>query len=214
MKEKVTAALLRMGIAVPIIYFGIPIVAAPYYPGYSFVKHTASELGSNRAVHPDPVNAAIIILGIVTLLAAFGFLLALYRLGTNPLLAWLTMIVVVSHGLGSLLSGIFPIPDPRHGGGALSAGMFLVPFIFAFVLWKRSNTRLLKGYLIANIILFVAMVPIMSGIIEMDRSMIAGLLQRILAFTAFTPIGVGAYVLMKCLKNFQKLNHVMSDKFI
>ncbi|USG68147.1 hypothetical protein NDK47_13045 [Brevibacillus ruminantium] len=72
-------------------------------------------------------------MGIVTLIAAFGFLLALYRLGTNPLLAWLTMIVVLSNGLGTLLSGIFPIPDPRHGGGALSAGMFLVPFIFAFV---------------------------------------------------------------------------------
>lgn len=206
MKEKITVAMLRMGIVVPIVYFGIPIVAAPYYPGYSFVKHTASELGSNRAIHPDPVNAAIIVLGIVTLIAALGFVLALYRLGANPLLAWLTAIVVASNGLGTLLSGIFPIPDSRHGGGALSAGMFLVPFVFAIVLWKRSDTRLLKGYLIANMILFVAMVPIMGGIIEMDRSMIAGLLQRLLAFTAFTPIGVGAYVLMNCMKKLPTTN--------
>ncbi|UVI33459.1 DUF998 domain-containing protein [Paenibacillus spongiae] len=194
-----TEALLRVGMAIPFLYFGIPAIAAPFYPGYSFIRNTASHLGSNHAVYPLPVNAAIILLGIATLIAAFGFLRAFLRLGTHPFLAWLTSIAVFSNGLGTLLSGIFPSPDPRHGGGIWGIGTFLLPLIFAIVLWKQSDSRIWKGYLAANLLLFAIMIPIMSGMVEIDKSMIRGLLQRILAFTAFTPIGVGAYMLQKRL---------------
>ena len=196
-----TEAYLRIGMAIPFLYFGIPVIAAPFYPGYSFIRNTASDLGSNHAVYPLPVNAAIILLGIATLLAAFGFLRAFLRLGTHPLLAWIASIAVCSNGLGTLLSGIFPSPDPRHGGGIWGIGTFLLPFIMAIVLWKRSDSRLLKGYLVANMMLFAAMIPIMSGMVEIDKSMIRGLLQRILALTAYTPIGVAAYMLHKRLRS-------------
>ncbi|MGG1658595.1 DUF998 domain-containing protein [Brevibacillus sp. NRS-1366] len=192
-----TEAYLRVGMAIPFLYFGIPVIAAPFYPGYSFIRNTASDLGSNHAIYPLPVNAAIILLGIATLIAAFGFLRVFLRLGTRPFLAWIASIAVCSNGIGTLLSGIFPSPDPRHGGGILGIGSFLLPFIFVIALWKQSDSRLLKGYLIANILLFVAMIPIMSGMVEIDKSMIRGLLQRILAFTAYSPIGVGAYMLQK-----------------
>ncbi|KEQ22525.1 hypothetical protein ET33_22825 [Paenibacillus tyrfis] len=80
-------------------------------------------------------------------------------------------------------------------------GTFLLPLIFAIALWKQSDSRLLKGYLVANILLFAAMIPIISGMVEIDKSMIRGLLQRILAFTAYTPIGVGAYMLRKRIRS-------------
>ncbi|MFD2170516.1 DUF998 domain-containing protein [Tumebacillus lipolyticus] len=196
-----TEAMLRFGLMIPILYFGIPVIAAPFYPGYSFIRNTASDLGSNHAVYPMPVNVAIILLGVVTLIAALGFLRAFLRLGTRPYLAWIVSLAVCSAGLGTLLSGIFPSPDPRHGGGILGVGTFLLPIIFAIALWKQSDSRLLKGYFVGNILLFVAMIPVMSGMVEIDKSMIRGLLQRILAFTAYTPIGVGAYMLQKRLRS-------------
>ena len=51
MAEKATLWLLRFGIAVPLIYYGIQALAAPFYPDYSVLGNTASELGSDRSKH-------------------------------------------------------------------------------------------------------------------------------------------------------------------
>src|SRR4051812_45269148 len=37
---------LAFGIAIPFLYFGVQIVAARFYPGYSFLNRDASTLGS------------------------------------------------------------------------------------------------------------------------------------------------------------------------
>ena len=189
--------LLKLGVAVPFIYFGIPLVAAPLYPGYSFIRNTASDLGSDQALHPTPVNVAIITLGIVMLLAAYGLLRGMRKAGINTLLSVVTAVSVASAGLGTLLSGIFPSPDPRHGGGALGAGLFLLPFIVGLSLWRTLPSRTFRVGFLGLALLFVAMVPIMSGATSIDTVASAGLLQRILALTAFGPIGLGAYALLR-----------------
>jgi hypothetical membrane protein len=195
-KDKFTLALLGFGIAVPVLYYGIQLIAAPFFPGFSFLGTTASELGSDRSTRPMVFNAGVILTGIAALLASVGFLRAFRPLGTNPILAWLVAVAVGVTGLTSLWAGIFPLPDPRHGGHpSLLIGMLLVPFVLAAALWRLGVSRALKVYCAATIALLLVMVPVMSGMTSLDTRAYSGLFQRIFALTVFLPIGVGAYVL-------------------
>jgi hypothetical membrane protein len=188
-----------MGVAVPILYFGVQIVAALFYPGYNFLNQAASELGSNRAIYPALFNVGAIITGIAALIATVGFFRALKILGTNQILAGLTSIAVAAGALGSLWAGFFPLPDPRHASNPFAFGLLLLPPLLLAALWKRSDTRIMKIYLIVTIILCIALLVVMSGIVRLDIADYQGLLQRIIAVAFFPPIGIGSYFLAKCL---------------
>jgi hypothetical membrane protein len=43
---------LYAAIAMPVFYFGTQLVAAPFYPQYSFTQDTASMLGTTDSHHP------------------------------------------------------------------------------------------------------------------------------------------------------------------
>lgn len=195
MKDKLTATALAMGVAVPLLYFGVQIAAAPFYPGYSFSSQVASELGSDRSTLPAVFNAGAIMTGIAALLASPGFLRALRRLGTAPPLAWLTSLGLMSTGLAGIWAGSFPLPDPRHNPGLLGIGVFLLPLLLAAALWKRGGP--MKAYLLVNAILFLVLIPIMSGMTGLDTRGYQGLLQRIGASVLYLPIGVVAWFLFR-----------------
>ena len=207
MKEKVLAFALRIGIAVPFLYFGVQIVAAPFFPGYSFLSMDASTLGSDLAIYPPIFNIGAIITGIATIIASIGFLFALQHLGTNPFLTWLTSIAITLNGLGSLWAGFFPMPDPRHGSNPFTVGIFLFPILLTITLWKHSKAGAIKIYLIVTNLLFIGLIPIMSGISGINTQGYQGLLQRIAVLVFFAPISVGSYFLIKHSKHlsFQKL---------
>ncbi len=182
---------------VPILYFGTQLLAAPFFPGYSFLSMVASLLGSDLAVYPAIFNVGAMITGIATIIASFGFLLAFQHLGTNPFLAWFTSLAVLLNGLGSLWAGFFPMPDPRHGSNPFTAGIFLFPILLTFALWNRSDARPIKTYLVITNLAFIALLPIMSGVAGIHTQGYQGLLQRIAALIFFVPIGVGSYFLSK-----------------
>ena len=210
-KEKFTMLALRMGMAVPFLYFGIQIAAAPFYPEYSFLRQDASTLGSDGSHFPLIFNVGSILTGIVTVIAASGFVRAFLSLQVNPVWAWLTSIAVFLNGLGSLWAGFIPLPDPRHGANPFALGVFLFPALLAATLWKRSDAQPLKTYLIVTNILFLILIPIMSGLVQRFSMMAGldlsgyqnflnnyqGLLQRIAALLFFPPIAVGALFLAK-----------------
>src|SRR3954469_24501898 len=81
-----TLILLRLGVLVPFVYYGTQAAAAPFFPGFSFVGTTASEMGSTLSRHPAIFNVGIMALGVTMLLASVGFLLALRHTGVNPTL--------------------------------------------------------------------------------------------------------------------------------
>ena len=209
-RERFTVFALQMGIAVPFLYFATQIIAAPFFPNYSFLTMAASLLGSDLAIYPAIFNVGAIITGVATLLASFGFLLALQRLEVNHILAWLTSIAIFLNGIGSLWAGLIPLPDPRHGSNPFVVGIFALPVLLAITLWKQSNARTIKIYLIITNLLFIAMIPIMSGITGIDTQGYQGFLQRIVALIFFPPIGVGAYFLIKRVKPLKATN--MTDK--
>jgi hypothetical membrane protein len=198
--DGITLATLGFGIAVPLLYYGAQLVAAPSFPDFSALGTTASELGSDRSARPWIFNAGAILTGIAALVGSIGLLRALRRLGADPIVAWLALLVVAGTGLSSIWAGTFPMPDPRHGGHpSLLMAMLAVPFVLSFALWRLGVSRAIKAYLVATIGLLLVMLPIMMRIIDIDMHAYGGLLQRIFALTVFVPIGVGAYELARRL---------------
>jgi hypothetical membrane protein len=185
---------LRLGIAVPFLYIGIQLIAAPFYAGYDFMQMAASLLGSDRSSLPVVFNLGAIFTGFAAAVAAFGFLRVFPLAKSQPILAWLTAIAVFCVGLSSLWAGVFPMPDPRHAENPFAIGLFAMPFVTLATFWNQPQIR---PYLIAAVVLFLGLIPIMSGIVPVDRQALEGVLQRLLALAAFSPIGLGAYQLFK-----------------
>jgi hypothetical membrane protein len=207
-----TIICLRIGVAVPVVYFGAQLLAAPFYPGYSFLSRDASTLGSSGSSFPAILNVGAIATGVAALVASVGFVTALRQLHVRAAVAWLTAAAVASGGLGAINAGLFPLPDPRHSGGLLAQlgfGLFLVPILMPVAIWRLSRADSMRRYLLANGLALAAMIPVMSGLIQ--RAAMAagleltgyqyflnnyqGLLQRIVAATVFVPIGVVAHFL-------------------
>jgi hypothetical membrane protein len=202
MKTKETCAViaLQMGFMVPFLYFGTQIIAAPFYPDYSFLTMPASLLGSDLARYPLIFNLGAMITGIVTLIASFGFLYTFKRIHVAPIPAWLAFIALVLNGVSSLWAGVFSMPDPRHGSNPFAVGIFVFPILLLAALWTQPDARQVKIYLIITNLLFLILIPIMSGMTGLDTGAYQGLLQRIAALIFFPPISVGAWYLLKHIR--------------
>ena len=112
-KHKLTRLMLCAAVAVPLLYFGVQLIAAPCYPGYSFAADTASVLGTAASRHPGIFNNGAILDGIAGFFGAAGLFLGLSSVASWWLRA-LIAIGVFSNGVLSLKAGLFPMPDPRH----------------------------------------------------------------------------------------------------
>jgi hypothetical membrane protein len=199
--DGITLVLLGSGIAVPFLYYGVQVVAAPFFAGFSVLGTTASELGSDRSTRPWIFNTGAILTGIAAIVASVGFLRGLRRLGVPRILSWLPALAVAMTGASSLWAGIYPLPDPRHGGHpSLLIAMIAVPFVLAPAMWRVNASRAHKVCFAATIILLLVMIPIMSGMTGLDTHPYRGLLQRVFALTVFVPIGVGAVAVARRLR--------------
>jgi len=193
--KKLEVISLRVAMMVPFIYFGIIVLSALFYPGYSHMRQVISDLGASGTPHPEIFNVGVIITGAAILIGAFGFFRALQRLGARLMLTCLTSSVLVLFGLAGLLTGIFPWPDPRHGGKYLALVIIFGPMFLTAALWKRREARLLNMYSIGTNILMIGTIAIMTGIGGLVTRANVGLMQRISALTVFPWIGIAAYVL-------------------
>jgi hypothetical membrane protein len=195
MADKMSAWLLRIGISVPFIYYGIQAAAAPFFPGFSILTNTASELGSDRSEYPLIFNAGIMAQGVASLAASLGFLIALRRLRINAALAALAAAALAMNGIQSIWAGYYPLPDSRHAGHLpFVVAMTLLPVLLTAALWRQAGTAL-KVYLVSTLVLLVAMLALRSGLSGLDKYEYRGLLQRVFTLSIFPPIGVGAYAL-------------------
>jgi hypothetical protein len=208
-----TRLALRAGIVVPILYFGTQLLAAPFYPGYSFRARDASTLGSPGSTLPVVFNAGAILIGVVLFVGAWGFFQAMRRRTVPVALTWLTSLALVAGGIGSVNAGLHPLPDPRHTDGLIAAiggGLFLVPLLLLLVAPRMQSGVALNRYLAVNLAVVVCLALIMSGLVQRFSIMAGGeipglqeflnqnqgLLQRIAAVAVFVPIGVCAAAFM------------------
>lgn len=205
---------LGAGIAVPFLYFGAQLAAAPFYPGYSFLTRDASTLGSDGSTMPWILNSGAALCGVAMILTSLGYLGALRRLEGSRVAAWLTALALVGGGIGSVNAGLHPLPDPRHASGpaaSVGAGLFFLPVLLPWAMWKLREGRNMRTYLGCNLAVMLALLPVMSGFLQRS-AMVAGvaipllqtllnsyhgLLQRIAAAIVFVPIGVCAVFLAR-----------------
>jgi hypothetical membrane protein len=198
----ITKWLLGCGVAVPVLYFGSQLLAAPFFAGYNPLRDVASLLGSDRAPYPALFNGGTLLTGLAGLLAALGFWRGLSERGVYPLLVWPSSLALAATGLASLLAGSFPMPDPRHnpaalGLGGLIAGMLLAPPLVTAAIWQQGIGKPIKGLLSVMLLVLVGFVLVRSGIINWNTSAIEGLMQRILALVVFGSIGISSWVLLQ-----------------
>jgi uncharacterized membrane protein len=201
---------LGLGVAIPLLYFGIQLAAAPFYPGYSFFGRDASTLGSDGSTAPWIFNVGALVLGAIKVAVAAAFLSTLPRAGVGRILSTSTALALASAGLGSVNAFLHPLPDPRHNDGMLSilgTGFVLLPILTTAVMWRLGARR----YALINVIACLALIPLMTGLVQrvcmragIDFSGFQsflngyhGLIQRVGAAVVFVPVGVVAHLLRR-----------------
>lgn len=185
------------GLAVPILYFGVQVLAAPFFPGYSFVTDAASLLGSDQAPNPAIFNTGAMLTGLASWLAGYGYAQALTARRVRSGWIWLIVLALTLNGTFTLWAGLYPLPDPRHDAGPLSIiGLLLFPALLALSFWGQPDARPLKVYLGLVCLAVLILVPIMSTAAGLDLIPYEGLRQRVVTLVLFPPVGLGALFLL------------------
>lgn len=194
-------AAVLLGVLVPVLYFGVQIAVAPWYPGHSYVHNVASHLGSDLSPKADVFNRTVQALGVVIAATALAFGAGLRSAGA----AWWRIvplcIAMLTIAVQTFWAAYYPMPDPRHGGHpAFIAGMLLFPPAMFAAMWPYAG-RLGRAYFIFTLIHLAVMVPIMSGIVLRETLADAqGVKQRLFTVALFMPFAVGAVILSRRLK--------------
>lgn len=192
-KRSVTSLCLLAAVAMPILYFGTQIVAAPFYPGYSFSLQSESMLGTQFSRHPWIFNAGEILSGFAALGAALG-LYRVFRRKTHFLLGWLIGLSVACTGVICVKAGMFPMPDPRHNSwGFLLNFMIITPHLMLIGLWKHSHSSVVRAYLIFSIMLLLVLSLVAPWLGR-------GTLQRLIHVTTLVPVGVIGFLFWRELQ--------------
>jgi hypothetical membrane protein len=185
------------GVLVPVVYFAVQPIAAPFYPDYSFLVNSASQLGSDRSTFPALLNGGAILSGLLGLLSAYGIGIGLKVSGAHHWFAWISAACVVSAAAAAIWAGLHPMPDPQHNPGAIGIGMFLGPVALFAAFWNIHDGRAMRRYLVFTLAAFAALAPVMSGITPIDLDRYGGLMQRIAALVLYVPPAVTAWWLLK-----------------
>ena len=189
---------LMAGIAMPLVYYGIQIAAAPGYPDYDFTRQVASLLGTPESRWAAAFNAGILAVGLLTLIAAAGQFQAIRRRGRSIVPALLAAAAMACFGVATLLAGLFPLPDPRHAsGGPLILGAVTYPALTLLVFWKQPRWR---AVFLVCLLAMAAAVLTMTGVIELDRARWAGLIQRPVALAMVGPMALASWALLRELR--------------
>jgi len=191
--HKLTKLMLCAAVAVPLLYFGVQLIAAPCYPGYSFATDTASMLGTATSRHPGIFNTGAILDGIAGFFGAAGLFLGLSSVASWWLRA-LIAIGVFSNGVLSLKAGLFPMPDPRHASWQfLLFPILITPLLMLAATWRTSLW--LKSYLLADSVCLLLTLPIIMH--RMAPIWPEGAMQRLFAFVVMLPIGVVGFAVLR-----------------
>lgn len=196
-------AALACAIAVPFVYYATQLIAAPFYPGYSFLRQAASMLGSDQAPLPWIFNSGAVLTGLATAIGAIGIGLALRRLGRGALPTALVLIALLVNAAVSIKAAYYPLPHPRHGSGPLMIGILLFPSLMILALWSLERSRAIKLYLFATNLWILALIPFMAHATGLDTRPYTGLLQRLATLAIYPPIGIAAWYLASRLRELR-----------
>jgi hypothetical membrane protein len=173
--------------SVPVAYFGAQAAAAPFYPGYSLLVVSASDLGSDRSTQAWVLNAGAIFTGLLAALGSIGLAAALPLVSASRALSYALAACVASIGLASAWAGLHPLPHPQHDPGALGLGVFAAPFVSALVAFRVRQLRALRWPLLANLVGFALCAWVLSGAAGVSLAVYGGLAQKLVAAVCIVP---------------------------
>ena len=180
-------------IAMPFLYFAAQLIAAPFYPGYSFANDTASMLGTSVSRQPWIFNLGAMLTGVAGIAGSFGLFHAL-RKASGTLLALLAAICVVANGVLSLKAGLFPMPDPRHASWQiLMFPTLAAPVLLLIAFWREGIA--VRVYLLCNALALLLLIPFMMH--RIAPLFAEGTMQRLFALVVFVPVGVAGLALVR-----------------
>lgn len=198
--QRWTTLMLLAALAVPLFYFGVQLIAAPWYPGYNFSSDTASMLGTAASLHPGIFNSGAILDGVAGIFGAAGLYLGLSDVAKT----WLRVLVaigVLSNAILSIKAGLFPMPDPRHASWQfLLFPILITPLLMLAATWRISPG--LRIYLLVDVICLFLLIPLMMHRIAPIWP--EGIMQRLFAIVAMVPIGIVALVLLRNRQPLQR----------
>jgi len=187
--RSLTSLCLLAAAAMPVIYFGTQVVAAPFYPGYSFSQQSESMLGTHFSRHPGIFNVGLMLAGFAALGGALG-LYRSFRTKTHILPSVLIGLSVACTGVLCLKSGMFPMPDPRHNSwGFLHNVTIITPFLMLVGLLKQRHSSGLRAYLL-SCMTFLVLLGLLIGRGAPISWLPNGTLQRLINVATFVPVGV------------------------
>lgn len=189
--------LLLGAMLLPVLYFGVQVALAPTFPGYSFLIHPASLLGSDQSPNAAVFNAVAMLCGVSGIAGAIGLFIAL-RAERCPLaLNVLIVVAVLLAAAGCIWAGVFPMPDPRHGANPSAPALIGLPALLAVASFVVPALKAWRICFVVNLVLLALVILVMAGVIPVDRAAYGGLLQRFIAFAGFVPIGVAGVALWR-----------------
>ena len=199
--------LLKLGVLVPVIYYGALLVGGYMTPGYSHLTQYASELGMAGKPAAQLFNYGLIAAGGCAVAASVGLLIAMKSLGSNILWAILAALCLAAVGVSFLYGGLYPMPNPLHSGPVtyrgLGLGVLAIPAaLFTFLgLSGRSDMGGVKSLLILSVLAMVGVTLVMfnvGGLDLVDKAN-AGLWQRGLGLAMILWIGAACLGLDQAL---------------
>lgn len=146
--------MLAVGVVAPIVAFVAVVLATLSWPGYDQSRQYLSELGGPHAAQPWLFNAMVVFAGLSAAVSGVGFALAMLALGGSRLAAAVTGAAFTLAGVGMVVAGLIPWPDPHHRWVNLGLGIQLAPLCLIWGLAKVRGTEHLRWFLA---LVFIAM---------------------------------------------------------
>lgn len=182
-------------ILLPIFYFGMQVLLAPGFAGYSLLRDATSVLGADGSPVARWFNLLAIIGGLLGIAGAWGAYRTLLLADGGLAKCIILPAVVAIVAAGSIWAGIFPMPNPLHPMNPSTPAMLLMPLIALIYAWWVRPFYSMRVPMLVNFVAFLIILPLMFGLLPIDRQAFGGLLQRLLAATVFLPIGVIGWAL-------------------
>ena len=190
-ENKTGRLLIKQAVFIPLIYFGMIILAGIFAVDYSHTGQHASELGINESrVAVVFFKAGIIMTCFSLFVLAFG----LFAVFKKRLI--MTALFLIFFGITFIFGAVFPIGSPWHGLYGAGLSVMLIPFIF---LYEAKNTLDSKAVrivsVIAGLLMFLYLWSMVAGLDPVSKR---GLTQRLFGCVVFGWVSFISYHLSSC----------------
>ena len=167
---------LLCGLAAPLLWAAVIVVAGEMRPGFDHASQYISELGERGSTTESFMrHAGFVATGLMHIAYAWAFRATLARVGARPRLALLVAVLVALNGLGRIGAGMFPCepgcaapeaPSQRlHHLAATLAFLAMAAATLLGALLFRGDRRLraLAPYSLASGVLALGFLALMSA---------------------------------------------------